>query len=104
MTDLVVCACSDPAHPVLAGRVWLGGSVRKGGGVRVVSGLPDDMPEAPEVPTVQGHELLGGPQMIQLRCAHASTRASKSLLCHRRIWSSVTMFFSSLQQCEQWST
>ena len=97
----MVCACSDPAHPVLAGRVWLGGSVRKGGGVRVVSGLPDDMPEAPEVPIVQGHELLGGPQMIQLRCAHASTRASKSLLCHRRVRPPVTMIFLPLQQCEQ---
>ena len=67
----------------------------------VVSGLPDDMPEAPEVPTVQGHELLGGPQMIQLRCAHASTRASKALLCYRRTRSPVTMFFCSRQQCKR---
>jgi selenium-binding protein 1 len=38
---------SDPAHPKLAGRVWLGGNVRKGGHVR-------------------GKELSGGPQMLQL--------------------------------------
>ena len=38
---------SDPAHPKLAGRLWLGGNVRKGGRVR-------------------GKELTGGPQMLQL--------------------------------------
>jgi len=35
--------------------------------VQVVGGLPDDTPDAPVIPTVKGHELLGGPQMIQLR-------------------------------------
>lgn len=60
-------SCSDPAHPKLAGRIWLGGSVRAGGPVRVLGGLPEDTPEAPVAPTVQGHEVLGGPQMIQLR-------------------------------------
>ena len=34
---------------------------------QVLGGLPEDTPEAPEIPLVQGHELLGGPQMIQLR-------------------------------------
>jgi selenium-binding protein 1 len=38
---------SDPARPKLAGRVWLGGNVGKGGRVR-------------------GKELSGGPQMLQL--------------------------------------
>ncbi len=33
---------------------------------QVLGGLPEDVPEAPEVPTVQGHELQGGPQMLQL--------------------------------------
>ena len=32
----------------------------------MLGGLPEDTPEAPEVPTVKGHELLGGPQMLQL--------------------------------------
>ena len=36
-------------------------------GLQVVGGLPEDTPEAPEIPTVKGHQLLGGPQMIQLR-------------------------------------
>ena len=31
-----------------------------------MGGLPEDTPEAPEIPRVQGHELLGGPQMLQL--------------------------------------
>lgn len=35
--------------------------------MQVLGGLPEDTPEAPEIPTVQGHELLGGPQMLQLR-------------------------------------
>jgi len=35
--------------------------------VQVVGGLPEDTPDAPDIPTVKGHELLGGPQMIQLR-------------------------------------
>ena len=35
--------------------------------VQVTGGLPDDTPELPVLPKVKGHELLGGPQMIQLR-------------------------------------
>ncbi len=34
----------------------------------MTGGLPDDTPELPVLPKVKGHELLGGPQMIQLRC------------------------------------
>lgn len=34
---------------------------------QVVGGLPEDSPDAPDIPTVQGHQLLGGPQMLQLR-------------------------------------
>lgn len=36
--------------------------------LQVLGGLPDEVPDGPEIPTVQGHELLGGPQMLQLRC------------------------------------
>ena len=46
--------------------------MRAGGPVRVLGGLPEDTPEAPAAPTVQGHEVLGGPQMIQLRWAPAA--------------------------------
>ena len=72
--------CSDPAHPKLAGRIWLGGSVRRGGPVRVLAGLPEDTPEAPVAPTVQGHEVLGGPQMIQLRWAPAANSVTRLAL------------------------
>ena len=34
--------------------------------MQVLGGLPKDVPEAPEIPTVQGKQLLGGPQMLQL--------------------------------------
>lgn len=36
---------------------------------QVVGGLPEDTPDAPEIPSVKGHQLLGGPQMLQLRSA-----------------------------------
>ncbi|KXZ56714.1 hypothetical protein GPECTOR_1g643 [Gonium pectorale] len=64
--DIVQYDISDPAHPRLAGRVWVGGLVRKGGPLKVIEGLPEDTPEPPEVPTVAGLELRGGPQMLQL--------------------------------------
>ncbi|WP_411023040.1 selenium-binding protein SBP56-related protein, partial [Salmonella sp. s51228] len=51
---------SDPFSPKLTGQVFLGGSIRKGSHV-IVKGE-----EQPEVPTVKGHILHGGPQMIQL--------------------------------------
>ena len=50
--------------------------------LQVVSGLPEDTPDAPEIPTVQGHTLLGGPQMIQLRydcCLSLSSRHALQL-------------------------
>ena len=34
--------------------------------MQVLGGLPKDVAEAPEVPRVQGNELQGGPQMLQL--------------------------------------
>ena len=50
--DIVQYDISDPANPKLAGRVWVGGSIRKGGSVKVLGGLPEDTPEAPEIPKV----------------------------------------------------
>lgn len=37
--------------------------------LQVLGGLPKDVPEAPEIPRVQGNELQGGPQMLQLSYA-----------------------------------
>ena len=66
--DLVQYDISDPAHPKLAGRLWLGGVARRGGAIKVVHGFPEDVQggEVPEIPTVKGKTLHGGPQMIQL--------------------------------------
>nr|ABS87600.1 selenium binding protein [Dunaliella viridis] len=64
--DIVQCDISDPHNPKIVGRVWLGGCVRKGGPIKVLGGLPDGLQDLPEIPKVRGHELLGGPQMIQL--------------------------------------
>jgi selenium-binding protein 1 len=47
-------------------RVWIGGSIHKGTGVKVLGGLPEDSPEQPEQPTAKGVPIRGGPQMLQL--------------------------------------
>jgi methanethiol oxidase len=66
--DLVQYDISDPAQPKLAGRIWLGGVARRGDdNIKVTGGLPEDVgTELPEVPTVKGTILQGGPQMLQL--------------------------------------
>jgi selenium-binding protein 1 len=51
---------SNPSKPVLTGQVFIGGSIRKGGPVKVKNG------EQHEIPTVKGVEIQGGPQMLQL--------------------------------------
>ena len=55
---------SDTAAPRLVGRVWLGGSMVKGGGVTVTGGEFKDA--QPEAAVVKGKTLRGGPQMLQL--------------------------------------
>lgn len=57
---------SNPENPVFVSRIFLGGAARPGGSVKVVGGLPEDIDSIPEVPTVKGKELFGGPQMLQL--------------------------------------
>ncbi|RLN21830.1 selenium-binding protein 1-like [Panicum miliaceum] len=54
----------DPAKPVLAGQVWVGGLLQKGSDVVYVT--DDGQEEQYNVPQVKGHRLRGGPQMIQL--------------------------------------
>jgi len=51
---------TNTAEPKLVGQIFVGGSIRKGGPVKVKGG------GEVELPTVKGHTLLGGPQMIQL--------------------------------------
>lgn len=59
--DLRQYDISDPTNPRLVGQIFLGGVIRKGGGVQETNGNA-----APEVPVVKGKELRGAPQMIQL--------------------------------------
>ncbi|XP_051227761.1 selenium-binding protein 1 [Lolium perenne] len=54
----------DPAKPVLAGQVWVGGLLQKGSDAVFVT--DDDKEEQYDVPQVKGNRLRGGPQMIQL--------------------------------------
>jgi len=54
----------DPANPRLTGQVWVGGLVRKGSNVVVEA--DDGSTYQVDVPDVQGNQLRGGPQMIQL--------------------------------------
>jgi selenium-binding protein 1 len=53
---------SDPHHPKLAGQVFIGGSIRKGGPVTITDGSQ----ELVDVPDVKGIKLQGSAQMIQL--------------------------------------
>lgn len=70
--DVVQLDISDPAHPKLAGRAWLGGVARRGGAIKVVGGLPEDVgDELPEVPTLKGKTLQGGPQVSCTACCTA---------------------------------
>jgi selenium-binding protein 1 len=53
---------SDPSAPRLVGQIFVGGSVGQGGPVQVTT--PGYV--QPEIPTVKGQKLRGGPQMLQL--------------------------------------
>jgi len=53
---------SDRKNPKLVGQIFLGGSLREDGSVKI----KDSSKKAPKVPKVKGHDLEGGPQMIQL--------------------------------------
>jgi selenium-binding protein 1 len=55
---------SDPFKPKLKGRVWLGGSITKGSGVKVIKDFEDK--EQPDEVFVKGVKVEGGPQMLQL--------------------------------------
>jgi methanethiol oxidase len=59
--DLRQYEVSDPAHPKLSGQLWLGGLLGKGG-------------------AVQGHKLVGGPQMLQLSLDGKRLYVTNSLL------------------------
>ena len=65
---------SDPFNPKLVGQIFVGGSIRKGGPVKVIKGG-----ELQDVQKVKGNELRGGPQMIQLSLDGKRLYVSNSL-------------------------
>ncbi|XP_075652762.1 selenium-binding protein 1-like [Castanea sativa] len=54
----------DPKNPVLTGQVWVGGLIQKGS--PIVAEGEDGKTWQFDVPEIQGNQLRGGPQMIQL--------------------------------------
>lgn len=55
---------SDRSKPRLVGQLFLGGSINKGGPVKVVKDT--ELDAQPELPSVKGRPLVGSPQMLQL--------------------------------------
>ncbi|KAE8752997.1 hypothetical protein FOCC_FOCC000343 [Frankliniella occidentalis] len=55
---------SDPFNPRLTGQVFLGGSIYKGGPVKVIE--DKELKEQPEFTHIKGRPLHGSPQMLQL--------------------------------------
>lgn len=66
--DIVLYDISDPKHPVLKDRIFVGGSILKGGsvGVSAKSLAEFGLTEQPEQLVVKGVPIQGGPQMLQL--------------------------------------
>ncbi|XP_047971653.1 selenium-binding protein 1-like isoform X2 [Salvia hispanica] len=54
----------DPANPRLVGQVWVGGIIKKGSPVVVEA--EDGTTYQTQLPQVQGHQLRGGPVMLEL--------------------------------------
>ena len=77
--DICQYDITDPHHPVLVGRLWCGGLLKKGSPIKVVSGLPEGRTST-DVVKVKGVELSGGPQMIQLSLDGKRLYATDSLL------------------------
>lgn len=69
---------TDPENPRLVGQLFVGGSIRAGGGVKVTAG--EFAGAQPEVPSVKGTTLRGGPQMIQLSLDGKRLYVTNSLL------------------------
>ncbi|XP_052783579.1 methanethiol oxidase-like isoform X2 [Mya arenaria] len=55
---------TDRRNPKLVGQVWLGGSICKGEGVRVID--DPELKSQPERPLIKGKPIVGSPQMLQL--------------------------------------
>lgn len=69
---------SNPLEPKLVGRVFTGGSIRKGSAVTVTGG--EFQNNQPEIPAIKGRVPEGGPQMIQLSLDGKRLYVTNSLL------------------------
>lgn len=69
---------TDRLHPRLTGQIFLGGSICKGGAVKVTKDT--ELKEQPEPRYIKGKLLYGGPQMLQLS------------LDGRRLWVSTSLY------------
>jgi len=65
---------TDTHNPKLVGQVFLGGIIRKGGKFQVQG------EEAPDIPVINGRQLEGGPQMLQLSLDGKRLYVTNSLL------------------------
>ena len=75
--DTVLLWCSDPEHPKLAGRLFVGGSIRKGGPVKVCGGMhhpPAVTPKSPLCRCASGRLLF----LLQPWGLHSGTLAIES--------------------------
>jgi hypothetical protein len=81
--DVVALDISDPDAPTVKGRIWLGGSIAAGTGVRATDPAQlaaIGLGAQPEVPVVKGVKLRGGPQMLQLSLDGKRLYVTNSLL------------------------
>ncbi|XP_031566459.1 methanethiol oxidase-like [Actinia tenebrosa] len=62
--DLRQYDITDPRNPKLTGQVFIGGSMTRSSGVRVID--DPELPQQPDECYIKGKKVEGGPQMIQL--------------------------------------
>ena len=62
--DLRQYDVTDPKNPKLTGQLWLGGSITKEFGVKVLE--DKEMNVQPQARYIKGKRIYGGPQMLQL--------------------------------------
>lgn len=80
--DVNVYDVSDPANPVFKDRLFIGGSIERGGAVKVSekSLAEIGLTEQPERLVVKGVPVKGGPQMLQLSLDGKRLYVTNSLL------------------------
>lgn len=79
--DVALYDISDPTNPVWKDSLYIGGTIAKDTGVKVLSGWDDiHLTEQPERLTIKGVNIQGGPQMLQLSLDGKRLYVTNSLL------------------------